>query len=194
MSVLEKIKPLLKAPSFSATQARELGVSHSALEWYVKKGVILKIGRGLYANASQELPSVEWKHEELVRLITSIPESVVCLTSALDLFGLTEEFLRTHTLAIPNALYAKKIPMVKFIRLRDMDTGRTTIKLGEFEIPIFDRERTLIDSFRMLSKETAIKALKAAWKSHQPLDLKKMNLYAQTLRFDITPYLLTVTT
>lgn len=75
-----------------------------------------------------------------------------------------------------------------------MKTGLTTIKLGDYEIPIFDKERTLIDSFRLLSRETAIKALKAAWKSSKSLDLKKINQYAQILHFNITPYLLTVTT
>jgi hypothetical protein len=73
-----------------------------------------------------------------------------------------------------------------------MDLGRTVFKLGSVEIPIFDRERTIIDAFRLLSRETAIKALKMALK--KKLNLKKLQAYAKTLKFDITPYLITATT
>lgn len=62
-------------------------------------------------------------------------------------------------------------------------------------IPIFDRERTIVDSFRLLSRETAIKALKAAITQggKNRLNLIKLEAYAKQLRFDITPYLLSVT-
>ena len=43
-----------------------------------------------------------------------------------------------------------------------MQLGRTEVELEGSKIPIFDRERTIVDAFRLLSRETAIKALKAA--------------------------------
>jgi hypothetical protein len=48
-------------------------------------------------------------------------------------------------------------------------------------VNIFDRERTIVDAFRYLSKEIAIKALKMAVKnlSDKKLDIKKLQRYAK---------------
>lgn len=77
-----------------------------------------------------------------------------------------------------------------------MDLGKSQIELEGTKVPIFGRERTLIDTFRLLSRETAIKALKTAIGvgGKNRLDLKKLETYARKLRFDISPYLLSVTT
>jgi hypothetical protein len=77
-----------------------------------------------------------------------------------------------------------------------MELGRTEMDLNGVHIPIFDRERTIVDAFRLLSRETAIKALKMALvpKGWYRLDLNKMQDYAQKLRVDITPYLMTAIT
>jgi hypothetical protein len=63
-------------------------------------------------------------------------------------------------------------------------------------VPIFDRERTIVDAFRLLSREVAIKALKMALTQpgHRRLDLVKLQAYAKKLRVNIDPYLMTVTT
>ena len=81
---------------------------------------------------------------------------------------------------------------VKIIRMRNVTTGLTTIKLGSESLRIFNIERTLVDSFRYLSIETAIKALKTA------IDEKKVNMvtlqkYCKTLRVNLRPYLLALT-
>lgn len=77
-----------------------------------------------------------------------------------------------------------------------MELGKTEVNLGGIQVLIFDRERTIVDSFRLLSRETAIKALKMALsqKGTKRLDLKKLQSYAKKLRFNITPYLITATT
>ena len=63
-------------------------------------------------------------------------------------------------------------------------------------MPIYDLERTLVDAFRLLSVEAAIKALKEAFgpQRKQKPDLKKLADYAKILRVKIDPYLLMVTT
>ena len=44
--------------------------------------------------------------------------------------------------------------------MRNIDIGVNTIKMAGFKVKIFDKERTIIDSFRLLDFETAMKALK----------------------------------
>ena len=67
--------------------------------------------------------------------------------------------------------------------------------LGEYKVKIFDRERCIVDAFRYLSKEIAIKAIQRYFQSttYKP-DPKKLGAYAKKLRVNITPYILSYTT
>jgi hypothetical protein len=73
-----------------------------------------------------------------------------------------------------------------------MTLGLTTARIGSLTASIFDRERTVIDAFRFLSSEIAIKALQAYLRrseKHSP-DLGKLRHYAKLLRVNIGPYLM----
>lgn len=194
-SCLHALTPLLKKPSFTSREARALGVPPTVLAHYVKTGKLKKISRGLYrdANYKSSSPSL-WS--DLVEAVSSIPNGVVCLISALALYDLTEELPRQHWIGIRHGTTAKSTPQIKIIRFRNLGLGKTEIEIESISIPIFDRERTIIDAFRLLSRETAIKALKAAIAKggKNRLDLVKLEAYAKKLRFDIAPYLLSVTT
>jgi hypothetical protein len=80
--------------------------------------------------------------------------------------------------------------------MRNFDLGRTTAKIGTVVFPIFDRERTVVDSFRYLGIEVALKALRAALKKKgaEKIDLERLSVYAKKLRVHIEPYLLAVMT
>ena len=78
--------------------------------------------------------------------------------------------------------------------MRNIETGVTSIKIGSEQVAIFDIERTIIDSFRFLSKEIAIKALKEAVKTGYKIDLRKIERYSKKLRVNIDPYILAVMT
>ncbi len=56
----------------------------------------------------------------------------------------------------------RAMPTTKVVRMRNLTLGKTTIKIGNITLPIFDRERTIVDAFRYLGRETALKALKVA--------------------------------
>jgi len=75
-----------------------------------------------------------------------------------------------------------------------MQVGQSSIKLGEISVPIFDKERTVVDAFRYLSYEVAIKALKTYLGQRKP-DINKLHEYAKKLRVKkIIPYILSLTT
>ena len=103
---------------------------------------------------------------------------------------------RQHWIAVNNSTSIKRNREIKFTRLRNMNLGVTKIVLEGVSVPIFDRERTIIDSFRLLSRETAIKALKmgVSQKGTKKIDLLKLQEYAEKLRVDITDFLMMVTT
>ena len=193
MESLKKIAPLLKQPSFSAADAKQLGVSSSLLCHYVKKGVICRLARGIYRSCDFHFPLETTAYEELIEAISVIPTGVICLLSALDLYGLTEEIPRNIWIAIPHATTSRKPPHSQILRFRNITIGKTTILIHGIRVPIFDVERTIIDSFRLLSREIAIKSLKMALSTGQ-VNLVKLQQYSKKLQVNLTPYILSLTT
>jgi predicted transcriptional regulator of viral defense system len=187
--------PLLKRPFFTSKQTREIGIPAAVLSHYVKIGKLKRIRRGIYRSAKYQNPSIS-RWEDLIQTVYSVPNGIVCLISALAVYDLTDEIPRKHWIGIRHNTTAKSTTEVKIVRFRDFKLGKTEMELEGMHIPIFDRERTIIDAFRLLSRETAIKALKMALtkSGKNRLDLKKLEAYAKRLRFNIAPYLLSVVT
>jgi predicted transcriptional regulator of viral defense system len=192
---LQALAPLINKPYFTSRQARALGISAAVLNHYVNAGQLKRIGRGVYQGINYQNPaSFLWN--DLVQAVYSIPGGVICLISALAIYDLTEEIPRQHWIGIRHGTSARSHRQIKITRFRNLELGKTEIEVEGITIPIFDRERTIIDAFRLLSRETAIKALKTALakRGKNRLDLVKLEAYARVLRFDITPYLLSVVT
>ena len=171
------------------------GLTAATLAHYVSVGDLRRIGRGMYKGSNA--PEVEdFRWEDLIETVKRAKDAAVCLISALAFYDLTEEQPRQHWIAIRHDTVHHHPPSTKVVRLRNFDLGKTTAKIGAVTFPIFDRERTIVDSFRFLSRETAIKALKAALKKKgsEKINLERLQEYAKKLRVDIEPYLLAITT
>lgn len=192
---LDAINQLFKNPFFTADEAKKIGVYPALLGYYIKTGRLKRLSRGIYQGQDYQssLKNFQWK--DLIEAVNSVPGGVICLISALAIYNITEEIPRQHWIAISHSTSIKRGNAIKIVRFRDLGLGKTEINLEGISIPIFDCERTIIDSFRLLSRETAIKALKMALckKGVERLNLKKLQFYAQKLRVDITPYLMTAT-
>ncbi len=191
----KKLSSLLKKPSFTTAEATSRGVSSSQLHYYASKGYIEKLSRAVYRGNDLVRKEVPFEWEDLISTAESIPEGQICLISALALYDLTDEVPRQFWIAIPHKRYAPKRPKAKIVRMRDVATGSTKIKLGSAQVLIFDRERTIIDSFRFLSTEIAIKALKRylSGKYGKP-DFIKLRKYSLKLKTSIDKYVEAITT
>lgn len=192
---LEKLAPFKTSVLFTAEDARKLGVSAALLDYYVKKGDLKRLSRGIYRDAKAKT-NLEFRWEDLIVVALTIPEGAICLLSALAVYGLTEEIPREHWIALPHRLRAPRRDGVRCVRMRDMILGKTEMNVGGTKVPIFDRERTVVDSFRYLGREAAIKALKMYFSKSgkSKPDIRKLREYAKKLRVSIEPYLITVTT
>ncbi|MDN3504713.1 MAG: hypothetical protein P0S95_03960 [Rhabdochlamydiaceae bacterium] len=187
---LAALSPLLKKPYFTSKEAKILGVSSATLCYYVKIKRLKRINRGVYQDVNYfNKHAFLWS--DLIEATCSTPNGVICLISALAVYNLTEEIPRQHWLAIRQQTSYKKSPDINITRFRNFNLGKTEITLEGTLVPIYDKERTIIDSFRLLSRETAIKALKSAvnMKGAARIDFVKLELYAKKLRFNIQPYL-----
>lgn len=194
-TALSKISKLLRQPSFTTAEARALGISSSLLAYYMKKGEIEKLSRGIYCGNESTRKEVPFEWEDLIATARSIPNGIICLVSALALYELTDEIPRQFWIAIPNEQFAPRRPKTKIIRMRDIKTGSVRHKLGSVSIRAFDKERTIIDSFRFLSAETSIKALKEYLSGkHGKPDLVKLRKYSRKLKTPIEKYVEAFTT
>lgn len=195
-TIFNKLKPLLKKSSFTAKEAKKLGISSALLNHYIKAKKLIRLNRGIYQSIDYQNSSKNFEFEELIQALKMVPDGIICLISALSIYNLTDEIPRKIWIAISNKRSIKRDKFIKIMRFRDVKTGKTKIKLEGIYVPIFDRERTIIDAFRLLSYEIAIKALKMAFiqKGKKRLDLNRLQKYAKKLKVNIKPYLITVTT
>lgn len=191
---LSTLRPLLEMSLFTAKDALSQGIPRQVLAYYVEVGILERLYPGAYRSVDYE-PKVDFPWEHLVWAAASIPEGVICLISALCIYDLTDQIMREAWIAIPNRAYASKRPETRIIRMRNIDLGKTEMMLGEYRMKIFDRERCVVDAFRYLSHEIAIKALQRYLRSkdYKP-NLKKLQEYAKILRVKLTPYILAYTT
>ncbi len=191
---IKQLEKFLNIPLFTTADAEKQDIPRHALAYFVKRGTLEKIYPGAY-RFSQYEPEVEFQWESLALVAASIPEGVICLISALCYYDLTDQIMREVWIAVPHESYPPKRPYTRIVRMRNVKLGKIEIALGEYNVHIFDRERCIVDAFRYLSKEIAIKAIQRYFKStkYKP-DPKKLGAYAKALRVNITPYILSYTT
>lgn len=194
LKYLNQLKPLFEVPFFTIEEAKRLGVPRHALAYLEKRGDLERVYPGAYRFSEYE-PKVEFQWEKLALVASSVPDGVICLISALVYYELTDQVMREVWIAVPHKSHPPRRPNTRIVRMRNIDLGKIAISLGEYRVQIFDKERCIIDAFRYLSKEIAIKALQRYFqnKSSKP-DLKKLSAYAKKLRVNITPYILSCTT
>ena len=188
------LSPFLKQALFTASEARLKGIPARMMAYFCQKGVIERVGRGVY-RVMDASTGINLDFEELVLTAISIPHGVICLISALCYYGLTDQVMREYWIAVPNADRSPKRSHIRVVRMRNITLGQTSVTIGKFSVKIFNRERTVIDCFRYLSHEVAIKALQAYLKpsaNHKP-DLPRLSKYAKALRVNLKPYILALT-
>ncbi|MCH9626524.1 MAG: hypothetical protein S4CHLAM2_01460 [Chlamydiales bacterium] len=160
------------------------------LAYFCEKGQIERISRGMYKINNLDFGS-EFEWEDLAITVLSISNGVICLISALCYYGLTDEIMREFWIAIPHTTTSATRKNTHIVRMRNISFGQTTVKISGHNLKIFDRERTIVDSFRYLDKETALKALQTyltTSKDRKP-DIDKILYYAKKLRVDLIPYI-----
>jgi predicted transcriptional regulator of viral defense system len=198
---LERIQQLLKKHSFTTAEAKKYGVSAATLGYYLQIGTLKRLSRGVYQSSDHQssahpnsLEHFMW--EDLITALSSVTGGVICLISALAIYEITEEIPREHWVAVSHNTTIKRKRGIRIMRFRDVELGKTHVELCGVSVQIFDRERTIVDAFRLLSKETAIKALKMACekKGHEQIDLNRLQLYAKKLRVNLAPYIMMATT
>jgi predicted transcriptional regulator of viral defense system len=150
---------------FRPRQLAEAGLTRDQIRTLVRRGSVERIGRGLYRMADVE--AIE--HYSLAMACARVPNSIVCLLSALRVHGIGTQSPATVWLAIPHKARVPRLPELRLRIVRFSGPAWTFgVKETTFEgVParITTPARTVADCFRferLVGPEVAIEALQDA--------------------------------
>lgn len=149
-----------------ARELAQIGVAGETLQQLLRRGVLVRIGRGLYAAPNRALT----ENDQLAQLAIKHPRVVFCLLTALQIHGLTTQAPHEVWVAIsPNARAPQvEYPPLRVVRVSDPDIQIEQISLdGVVRIPVTSAAKTVVDCFKFRNKiglDVALQALKDAWR------------------------------
>ena len=149
-----------------------------------KDGYIKRIRHGYYQLAEQ----VEIKEEQV--LASLLPESIVCVESALFYYGYSDFSPRQWSIAVPRTFSRTKLKLdslatkVYFVQPTLFEIGKTSEDFNGVQLAVYDRERTICDCFKYRTKldnEMFNKALNA-YAADKKKNLSNLSSYAKKMR------------
>ena len=141
--VFDKHNGVIKLSDFTAN-----GFHNTELNKLIEKGLVEKIKTGYYVWIDGDIISDAVVIEKL------FPEGVVCLDSALFLYGYTQRIPSAWHVAVSKnkkkSKYKINYPPIQFYFLIDdyMELGLSEIMFEDHHMKIFDRDRTMCDVIR----------------------------------------------
>ena len=186
-----------KKPVLRARDVARQGIHTSTLTRLTKAGVLERVGPGRY-----RLPTGtrSTEHHDLAVATTAVPQSVVCLISALRFHAIGTQLPGEVWIAVPRGT---RVPRVSAPPIRVVNVSTAVFDLGIEEhriegqaVRIYSLARTVADCFRFRNRvglDVALEALTEAWRSKR-LKLDELNRIAKKLRVQrvMQPYLETV--
>ena len=175
------------------SQAKLLGIAEPIIVQMTDAGLLVREGRGLYRLAEQDTLD----NPDLVHVAMKIPNSVICLISALSFHNLTTQIPYQVYVALPQGQKSPRInyPPLNIVHLsnRSYHAGIEEHGLDNVTVRVYSREKTVADCFKFRGKigdDIAIEALKDYLRL-KDRDLIKLQEYARVDRVErvMRPYL-----
>lgn len=143
-----------------------LGVSRVSLTRAVRRGLLERVGRGLYGLPGREVSA----HGSLAEVARKVPKGLVCLLSALRFHGLTTQAPFEVWLAIENKAIAPKFgyPPLHIVRFSGaaLTEGVEEHIVDGVAVRVTGVAKTVADCFKYRNKiglDVALEALREAW-------------------------------
>ena len=186
MDKIEVVKKIVKYNSGIAktTDFVSEGLSNYDVATLCKEGYIERIRHGYYQLAEER----DMKEEQI--LASLLPESIVCMESALFYYGYSDFVPRQWSIAVPRTFSRSRLKFdsralkVYFIQPSLFKIGKTNENFNGVQLAVYDRERTICDCFKYRNKldnEIFNKALKA-YAADEKKNLNNLSIYAKELR------------
>lgn len=148
VTALDRLRDL--GPVFRSKDAVAAGVAWRDLYRLRDEGELLTLSRGLF----QLTETAGTRNLDFVAVCARAPQGMICLNSALAHWDLSDEIPPQVHLAVPEGTHRPTIDYpptaVHVFRAEKFDLGRTEVReeVGE-RYWISDRERTVVDTFRL---------------------------------------------
>lgn len=175
------------------SDALQAGIHPRTLYQLRDTGDLEQISRGIYRLTEIEPVS----NPDFVIVATRIPNSVICLISALSFHEITTQIPHEISLAIPKESKPSMMeyPPVQFYKFSKESflAGIEEYQIDGVTVKVYSPEKTLADCFKFRNKigmDIVLEALKL-YKSRKKFDHKKILEYAKICRVDkiVRPYL-----
>jgi predicted transcriptional regulator of viral defense system len=169
------------------------GIHRKYLSRLHRRGLVKKIGRGLY---TLEEPHSH-AHFSLAEVSKRIPHAVICLISALEIHQLTTQIAHQVWIAIPNKARQPRIdyPPLRVVRFsgESLHAGVGEHLIAGVRVKIFNPAKTVADCFKFRNKigfDVALEALRDCWRQ-QHCTMDQLWHYAKICRVAnvMRPYL-----
>jgi len=162
VAALERLRPI--GPVFRSKDAVAAGVSWRDLYALRDEGAILELSRGLFQLAD----AAGIGNVDFVAVCARAPHGMIAMDSALAYWDLTDQIPQAVHLAIPAGSHRPTInyppTKVHVFRAENFALGRIEVREpGGEEFWISDRERTVVDAFRLrhlIGEDEATRALR----------------------------------
>lgn len=182
-------QPVLRSRDVAAQ-----GIHTGTLTRLARAGTLERVGPGRYRLAQ---PARATEHHDLVLATTSVPRSVVCLTSALQFHGIGMQLPAEVWLAVPRGTRVPRLsaPPVRVVCVapKVFDLGVEEHRVEGQTVRVHSVARTIADCFRFRNKvglDVALEALAEAWRAKR-LKMDEFHRIATKLRVQrlVQPYL-----
>ena len=171
----------LKNGPMRSSELVDLGVSRATLMRLADKGVIEKIGRGLYSLAGGDFDETQ----SLIEVCKQSSSGVICLLSALQYYEMTTELPHEVWLAVEGKSRKPAIdyPPIRMCRFTGdaYHEGIETIMTPSGKMRIYSPAKTVADCFKYrnkIGKDVAISALKDC-REKKLASINEINHYAK---------------
>lgn len=175
------------------TRAISEGIQPRVLYALRDSDVIEQVARGLFR--LKEMPPLE--APDLFTVASKIPQSVICLVSALAFHGLTTQIPREVSIALSKGAKKPKIehpPIgIYWISEPAFSEGIEVHRKDGVSLRVYGVEKTLADCFKFRNRigmDVCLEALRE-WRKRKRADTKKLMHFSKICRVDriIRPYI-----
>jgi predicted transcriptional regulator of viral defense system len=165
---------------FTTKELKSIGLNHYQINKLLEQGVIEKLKRGAYIFNDSNLEDIKIAKD-------IVPNGVFCMHTAAIIYGYSTYIPNEYHIAIPSSekYTLPKHPAIKlyYWEKKQIELGLKTIKYEDFEIRIFNKEKTVCDFIKFRSKEerSVINQVIKNYLNDKERNLNQLNWYAKEL-------------
>ncbi len=157
----------LKRQIIRSVDVRPFGIPRTYLSRLARKGLLIRVGRGLYRSRSSPVT----EHLSLIQAESKIPRGVICLLSALRFHEFTTQSPHEIWMALGAKAWSPKItsPAIRLIRMSGaaFSFGVKKYPVRGGTLNVYTPAKTVADCFKFRNKigtDVAIEALKECFR------------------------------